>query len=91
MRTPQENGDGYDSNSPISHTAKLKGNYLLMHGTADDNVHVQNSMDLITSLLKNNKQFDMQFYPNSDHSIYYGRYDHFHVYRKMTDYLLKNL
>ena len=91
MRTPQENGDGYDSNSPISHTAKMKGNYLLMHGTADDNVHVQNSMDLITSLLKNNKQFDMQFYPNSDHSIYYGRYDHFHVYRKMTDYLLKNL
>lgn len=91
MRTPQENADGYDSNSPIAHTAKLKGNYLLIHGTADDNVHIQNSMDLINSLLKNNKQFDMQFYPNSDHSIYYGRYDHFHVYRKMTDFLLKNL
>jgi len=91
MRTPQENSDGYDDNSPISHTAKLKGNYLLMHGTADDNVHVQNSMDLITSLLKNNKQFDMQFYPNSDHSIYTGRYTHFHVYRKMTDFLLEKL
>ena len=91
MRTPQENGDGYDSNSPISHTAKLKGKYLLIHGTADDNVHVQNSMDLITSLLKNNKQFDMQLYPNSDHGIYYGRYDHFHVYRKMTDFLINNL
>ena len=91
MRTPQENGDGYDSNSPISHADKLKGNYLLMHGTADDNVHIQNSMDLITALLKYNKQFDMQFYPNSDHSIYYGRYDHFHVYRKMTDFLLDKL
>lgn len=91
MRTPQENSDGYDGNSPISHTAKMKGNFLLIHGTADDNVHIQNSMDLITSLLKNNKQFDMQFYPNSDHSIYNGRYDHFHVYRKMTDFLIKNL
>ena len=91
MRTPQENGDGYDSNSPISHTAKLSGNYLLIHGTADDNVHVQNSMDLITSLLKNNKQFDMQFYPNSDHSIYTGPYTHYHVYRKMTDFLIENL
>jgi dipeptidyl-peptidase-4 len=91
MRTPQQNGDGYDSNSPISHADKLKGNYLLMHGTADDNVHIQNSMDLITALLKYNKQFDMQFYPNSDHSIYYGRYDHFHVYRKMTDFLLNKL
>ncbi len=91
MRTPQENGDSYDSNSPISHTAKLKGNYLLIHGTADDNVHVQNSMDLITSLLNNNKQFEMQFYPNSDHSIYTGRYTHFHVYRRMTDFLLEKL
>jgi len=91
MRTPQENGDSYDSNSPISHTAKLKGNYLLIHGTADDNVHVQNSMDLITSLLNNNKQFEMQFYPNSDHGIYTGRYTHFHVYRRMTDFLLEKL
>ena len=91
MRTPQENGDGYDSNSPISHTAELKGNYLLIHGTADDNVHLQNSMDLITSLLNNNKQFEMQFYPNSDHSIYTGRYTHYHVYRRMTDFLLEKL
>jgi dipeptidyl-peptidase-4 len=91
MRTPQENADGYDDNSPISHTEKLKGNYLLIHGTADDNVHVQNSMDLITSLLNNNKQFEMQFYPNNDHSIYTGRYTHYHVYRKMTDFLLEKL
>jgi dipeptidyl-peptidase-4 len=91
MRTPQENADGYDDNSPISHTEKLKGNYLLIHGTADDNVHVQNSMDLITSLLNNNKQFEMQFYPNNDHSIYTGRYSHYHVYRKMTDFLLEKL
>src|SRR5690606_9315416 len=47
MLTPQENPDGYDKNSPISHVDKLKGNYLLVHGSADDNVHVQNTTRLV--------------------------------------------
>ncbi len=91
MRTPQENADGYDGNSPISHVKKLHGNYLLIHGMADDNVHVQNSMDLITALVNENKEFEMQFYPNNDHSIRGGRYSHFHVYRRMTDFILLKL
>jgi dipeptidyl-peptidase-4 len=91
MRKPQENGDSYDSNSPISHAAKLKGKYLLIHGLADDNVHPQNSMDLITALVNENKQFEMQMYPNSNHGIYTGRYTHYHVYKRMTDFILQNL
>ncbi len=91
MRTPQENPKGYDDNSPISHTKLLKGKFLLVHGVADDNVHIQNSMDLITALVKDNKQFEMQFYPNSDHGIHYGRNTRFHLYTRMTNFLLDNL
>ena len=58
MRTPQENASGYDENSPINHVDKLKGNYLLIHGTADDNVHVQNTMKMVEALVQANKQFD---------------------------------
>jgi len=90
MRTPQENPSGYDDNSPINHVKKLKGKYLLIHGTGDDNVHVQNSMDLITALVNANKQFEMQFYPNKNHSIY-GGYTRFHLYKRMTDFILNNL
>jgi dipeptidyl-peptidase-4 len=91
MRTPQTNNDGYEDNSPINHTKLLKGKFLLVHGIADDNVHVQNSMDLITALVKNNKQFEMQFYPNSDHGIHAGRNTRLHLYIKMTDFILDNL
>ena len=91
MRTPQENPDGYDDNSPINHVDKLKGNYLLIHGTADDNVHVQNSIDLITALIAADKQFEMQLYPNSNHGIYTGRNTRMHLYTRMTEFLLKNL
>lgn len=90
MRTPQENASGYDDNSPINHVKKLKGKYLLVHGTGDDNVHVQNSMDLISALVNANKQFEMQFYPNKNHSIY-GGYTRFHLYKRMTDFILNNL
>ena len=58
MQTPQENASGYDDNSPINHVSKLKGSFLLVHGTADDNVHVQNSMQMIEALVQANKQFD---------------------------------
>ncbi len=90
MRTPQENASGYDDNSPINHVAKLKGNYLLIHGDADDNVHVQNSMDLITALVAQNKQFDYMVYPNCNHGIFGGN-TRYHLYKKMTDFILENL
>lgn len=90
MRTPQENAEGYDTNSPINHVEKLKGNYLLIHGTADDNVHYQNSMDLITALVKANKQFEHFAYPNKDHGIYGGN-TRLHLYTLMTDFILRKL
>jgi len=90
MRTPQENADGYDSNSPINFVKKLKGKYLLVHGTTDDNVHVQNSMDLVSALVNANREFDMFFYPNKNHSIY-GGFTRYHLYNKMTNFILENL
>jgi len=90
MRTPKENADGYDDNSPINFVQKLKGPYLLVHGTADDNVHVQNSMDLVDALVNNNKDFEMFFYPNKNHGIY-GGYTRYHLYNMMTEFILENL
>ncbi|MDD4001583.1 MAG: S9 family peptidase, partial [Bacteroidales bacterium] len=90
MRTPQENPEGYDSNSPINHVEKLKGNYLLIHGTADDNVHVQNSMDLVDALIKQNKQFEQCYYPNKNHGIYGGN-TRLHLYKLMTDFIKRKL
>jgi len=90
MRTPQENASGYDDNSPINFVSSLKGKYLLVHGTGDDNVHVQNSYDLVSALVNANKQFEMQFYPNKNHGIY-GGYTRLHLYRRMTDFILDNL
>ncbi len=91
MRTPQENTEGYDQNSPINHVDKLKGDYLLVHGTADDNVHYQNALELVTALVDADKQFEMQFYPNSNHGIYTGRNTSYHLYKRMTGFLMKTL
>jgi len=91
MRTPAENASGYDSNSPISHVSLLKGKYLLIHGDADDNVHVQNTMDLTTALISQDKAFEMFVYPNSNHGIYTGRNTRLHLYRKMTNFIITNL
>ena len=90
MRTPQENPSGYDTNSPINHVDKLKGKFLLVHGMADDNVHFQNSTDMITALVKANKQFDFFAYPNKNHGIYGGNTRN-HLFSMMYDYILKNL
>lgn len=90
MRTPQENGENYDVNSPINHVDKLKGNYLLIHGSADDNVHFQNAMEMVDALIKANKQFDFMAYPNKNHGIYGGNTRE-HLYNLMTNYLLENL
>jgi len=91
MRTPQENPEGYEQNSPINHVDKIKGKLLLIHGMADDNVHTQNSYDLMTTLVAANKQFESQFYPNSNHGIYSGKNTVYHLNKRMTDFILKNL
>jgi dipeptidyl-peptidase 4 len=91
MRTPKENEKGYEENSPINHADKLKGKLLLIHGMADDNVHPQNSYDFVTALVAANKQFDEQLYPNSNHGIYAGKNTTFHLYTRMTEFILKNL
>lgn len=90
MRTPEENGSGYDDNSPINHVDKLKGKYLLIHGSGDDNVHVQNTMEMINSLVASNKQFDLFIYPNKNHGIYGGNTRN-HLFTMMLEYTLKNL
>jgi len=90
MQTPQENPNGYDDNSPINHVDKLKGKYLLIHGGADDNVHVQNTYEMTSALVKANKQFDLFIYPDKNHSIYGGN-TRYHLYKKITDFILDNL
>lgn len=90
MTTPQENASGYDSNSPLSHVDDLKGKFLLVHGSADDNVHVQNTMRLIEALVQANKQFDWAIYPDKNHGIYGGN-TRLHLYTKMTNFIKENL
>jgi len=90
MTTPQENAEGYDENSPINHVEKLKGNFLLVHGSGDDNVHVQNSMRLIEALVQANKQFDWAIYPDKKHGISGGN-TRLHLYTKMTEFIIEHL
>ena len=90
MRTPAENGPSYDANSPLSHADKLKGSFLLVHGTGDDNVHVQNSMRLAEALIQANKPFDYMVYPDKNHGISGGK-TRLHLYTLMTQFLLENL
>jgi len=90
MQTPQENPDGYDNNSPITHVDRMKGDFLLVHGSADDNVHVQNTMRLVEALVQANKEFEWLVYPDKNHGIYGGN-TRLHLYTKMTDFISKNL
>ncbi len=90
MQTPQENASGYDENSPINFVDKLTGKYLLIHGSADDNVHVQNTYEMTSALVKANKQFDLFIYPDKNHGIYGGN-TRLHLYKKMTDFIKSNL
>ncbi len=90
MRTPQENGKNYDDNSPINHIEKIKGKYLIVHGTADDNVHFQNSAEMIDAMIKKNIRFDSEYYPNKNHGISGGK-TRLHLYDKMTRFILENL
>jgi dipeptidyl-peptidase-4 len=92
MRMPQENAKGYDDNSPLNFTDKIKGKFLIIHGTADDNVHFQNSVEMITAMIRNNIDFQSAYYPNKNHGIS-GVPDNtsLHLWSKMTNWLYQNL
>ena len=90
MRTPQENAAGYDDNSPFNYPEKLEGDYLLVHGAADDNVHLQNTMRMVEALVQADKQFEWAIYPDKNHGIYGGN-TRLHLYKKMTNFLSKTL
>ncbi len=90
LKTPQENAKGYDDNSPINYVNGLKGKFLLVHGTGDDNVHVQNTMRLVEALVQANKDFDWALYPDKNHGIYGGN-TRLHLYTKMTNFIKTNL
>ncbi|NPA67679.1 MAG: S9 family peptidase [Chlorobi bacterium] len=90
MRTPEENPDGYDNNSPINFANKLKGNFLLIHGLGDDNVHFQNSAEFSEALVQANKQFEEFFYTNRNHGIYGGN-TRYHLYTMMLNFWKKHL
>ena len=90
MRTPGENPAGYDENSPIFFADRMRGKLLLVHGMGDDNVHFQNSTELVKALVDADKQFEMQFYPNKNHGIHGGNTT-YHLYTRMTEFLKMNL
>ncbi|MDG1374567.1 MAG: S9 family peptidase [Flavobacteriaceae bacterium] len=90
MRTPQENPSGYDDNSPFNYPELLKGDYLLVHGSGDDNVHVQHTMRMVEALIQADKQFDWAIYPDKNHGIYGGNTT-MHLYTKMTNFLHEKL
>ena len=90
MRTPQQNASGYDNGSALKLADKLQGNLLLIHGTADDNVHLQNAMEYTRALTKADKQFEMFIFPDKNHSIYGGN-TRLYLYQKVIDFYKKNL
>ena len=90
MRTVEENESGYKENSPVYFADRLKGNYLLVHGIADDNVHFQNSAEMMNALISANKQFDTYAYPNRNHGIY-GDNARLHLWNKMNDFIFTKI
>ena len=90
MRTPQVNADGYDDNSPLSHAGDIEGRLLIIHGTADDNVHAQNTYEMTEKMVQAGVQFDMALYTNRNHGIRGGNTT-MHLYTKMTDFLKEQL
>ena len=85
---PQDNPQGYDQNSPINFAERLEGKLLLAHGTGDDNVHIQNSYQMIEALTAAGKQFDMAIYPDQNHGM--GR-DRKNLIEKCMQFVLNNL
>lgn len=90
MSSPQENDKGYSASDLISKAGQMQGKLLLCHGTADDNVHIQHSMLYADALVEAGKQFEMQIYPNKNHSIL-GAKTRLHLYTRFTNFLKENL
>ena len=90
LQRPQDNASGYDEYSPVYHADKLKGEFLLLHGTGDDNVHLQNAIALQNALIDANKQFESFYYPNRNHGIYGGT-TRYHLYKMMFNFWLERL
>lgn len=91
MRTPKENKDGYDAGSAIVNANKLNGHLMLIHGTADDNVHLRNMIRYTHALTQANKKFEMALYPDSNHSIYFGSNTRYHLFEKIAEFFKANL
>lgn len=90
LRRPQENKSGYEDNSPVNFVKNIKGKYLLIHGSGDDNVHVQNSMELANAMVANNIPFEMAIYPNKNHGISGGP-TRLHLYSRVLAFVKENL
>jgi dipeptidyl-peptidase-4 len=90
MQTPSLNPQGYEDSSPLNYAEDLKGKLLVIHGTADDNVHFQNSVELVNRLVDNNKPVEVMYYPEKDHGIY-GGLTRIHLFEKITNFILNNL
>ncbi|MGA9271399.1 MAG: prolyl oligopeptidase family serine peptidase, partial [Lutimonas sp.] len=91
MGLPQENPEDFIAGSPITYAKNLEGNLLLIHGTADDNVHYQSAELLINELIAQDKQFQMMSYPNRSHGIYEGENTRKHLFTLITDYILEHV
>ncbi len=91
MGLPDDNAEGYRNGSPLTHSAQLKGNLLLVHGTGDDNCHYQGTEKLMNDLIANNKSFEIMPYPGRSHSISEGRNTTRHLYSVMTNYFQRHL
>ena len=92
LSTPQKNPEGYDLGSPTTYAANLADDQdlLIVHGDADDNVHVQNTMAMVDALQAENKQFDLMIYPGRNHGIYGGN-TRMHLFTMLTRYVAENL
>lgn len=90
MRTPDENPDGYKDGSPINYADKLKGHYMLVAGTGDDNVHFQNTVEFVHALEKAEKPFSLMIFPDKNHGIYGGNTRHY-LFTRLTDFIVNNL
>lgn len=90
MWTPQENEEGYRASSPQLLVGGMTARFLLVHGTGDDNVHPQNTLQLAERLIEAGKRFDLMLYPNRSHSISGGNAT-VHLFEKLTAFVLENL
>jgi hypothetical protein len=91
MGVPWETKEDFIAGSPVTHAKNLQGDLLLVHGTGDDNVHYQNSEQMINELIKFNKVFQLMSYPNRSHGIWEGQNTTRHVYTTLTSFLNEHI